>query len=314
MQDPAVSAPETVFSGRLFNLQRCSVHDGPGIRTTVFLKGCPLDCAWCHNPEGLDAAPELMLDGGRCLACGACGEACPVVDGGAVPVGMPWDRAACLGCGSCVDVCPTEARKLVGREHDVRGLIDVVERDRPFFDPSGGGVTFSGGEPLYQADFLKACLRECRQRGLHTAVDTCGLAPGDVVLEVAGIADLVLFDLKHMDPEAHRRYTGADNHAIFENLRRLSASDHEVWVRVPLIAGVNDDDGNLDLLGAILSSLPRRHRVFLLPYHPIAEGKTARLVGSSSFTPFHAPDVDRLSAAGRRLRAIGLDVTLGGSP
>ena len=314
MRTPAVSEPVAEIEGRVFNLQRCSVHDGPGIRTTVFLKGCPLECTWCHNPEGIDAAPELLLHGGRCLGCGACSDVCPVVDGGAVPVGMPWDRTACLKCGSCVDACPADAREIAGLDYSPSDLVDLVERDRPFFEVSGGGVTFSGGEPLSQPDFLISCLQACREHCLHTAVDTCGLAPRNVVDEIAGLADLVLFDLKHMDPENHRRHTGADNHLILDNLCVLSASGCEVWVRVPLIPGVNDDDANLDALGAFLASLPRRHRVFLLPYHPTAVGKTSRLDGPSSFIPFSVPDAETLGAARRRLQTFGLDVVIGGSP
>ncbi len=313
MSTLAVSEPVAEIEGRLFNLQRCSVHDGPGIRTTVFLKGCPLECGWCHNPEGIDAAPELLRNGERCLGCGACSDACPVADGGAAPVGMPWDRTACLQCGACVEACPADAREMAGSDYSAGDLVDLVERDRPFFEASGGGVTFSGGEPLGQPEFLASCLRGCRERGLHTAVDTCGLAPPDVVVEIAGLADLVLFDLKHMDPEVHRRHTGVDNHLILENLRRLSASETAVWVRVPLIPGVNDDDANLEALGDFLASLPRRHRVFLLPYHPTAAGKTSRLEGPSSFVPFSVPDAETLAAARRRLQSFGLDVVVGGS-
>jgi len=314
MRTAAVFEPMAEIEGRLFNLQRCSVHDGPGIRTTVFLKGCPLECAWCHNPEGIDTAPELLLSTERCISCGVCREVCPVGDGGAAPVGTPWDRTACLKCGACVDACPADARELAGTDSSAHELAIVLERDRPFFEASGGGVTFSGGEPLSQPEFLASCLHACRERGLHTAVDTCGMAPRDVFVEIAGLADLILFDLKHMDPEAHRRLTGADNRLILENLRGLSSTKTEVWVRVPLIAGVNDDDANVEALGDFLTSLPRRHPVFLLPYHPIAEGKNTRLGRSSVFTPFAAPSADRLGTAGRRLRAFGLDVTLGGSP
>ncbi len=313
MRSLAVCEPVAEIEGRLFNLQRCSVHDGPGIRTTVFLKGCPLECAWCHNPEGIAASPELMLNGERCLGCGACSEVCPVADGGAVPVGTPWDRTACRQCGACVEACPADAREMAGSGYSASDLVDLVERDRPFFETSGGGVTFSGGEPLSQPKFLASCLRACRERGLHTAVDTCGLAPRGVVLEIAGLADLILFDLKHMDPEAHRRHTGADNRLILENLRALSSLQTEVWVRVPLIPGANDDDANLDALGDFLASLPRRHRVFLLPYHPTAVGKASRLDGFSPCIPFSVPGAERLDAARRRLETSGLDVVIGGS-
>jgi pyruvate formate lyase activating enzyme len=313
MESFAVSAPATVIEGRVFNLQRCSVHDGPGIRTTVFLKGCPLSCAWCHNPEGISEDPELMLHAGRCLSCGACSEVCPVTEDDASPVGSLWDETACLRCGACVEACPADARDLAGRIHDVGELVDLVERDRPFFEASGGGITFSGGEPLSQPEFLKACLKACRARGLHTAVDTCGLAPRGVMLEVAGLADLILYDLKQMDSEAHRRFTGADNVLILENLRALSNSGTELWVRAPMIPGVNDDDTNLDALGAFLSSLPQRHRVFLLPYHPIAEAKTVRLARAGGFSEFAVPDTGTLVGARRRLQTFGLEVSIGGA-
>ncbi len=314
MRTPAVSEPVAEIEGRVFNLQRCSVHDGPGIRTTVFLKGCPLECTWCHNPEGIDAAPELLLNTERCISCGACSEVCPLVESGAVTVRYRGiGRHVSVAARASTPALQTPAN-WPGWVYGARELADLVERDRPFFEVSGGGVTFSGGEPLSQPEFLAACLQACREHGLHTAVDTCGLAPRNVVDEIAGLADLVLFDLKHMDPENHRRHTGADNHLILDNLCVLSASGCEVWVRVPLIPGVNDDDANLDALGAFLASLPRRHRVFLLPYHPTAVGKTSRLDGPSSFIPFSVPDAETLGAARRRLQTFGLDVVIGGSP
>ena len=205
---PVHRASET---GLVFNLQRCSIHDGPGIRTTVFFKGCPLRCTWW---------------------------VCPIEEGGAAPAGVPWNRELCIGCGSCVDACPADARELAGREYEAGELVDTLERDRVFFDASGGGVTFSGGEPLAQPEFLAACLRECRRRGLHTAVDTCGLAPRETLLEIARLADLVLYDLKHMDSDRHLEETGVGNRAILDNLRALNESDANLWIRIPLIPGI----------------------------------------------------------------------------
>ena len=309
----AVSAPPVISSGMVFDIQRCSIHDGPGVRTTAFLKGCPLHCSWCHNPEGIDPAAELMITADRCLVCHACTEVCPIGDRGAAPAGQPWNRNACVGCGSCVDVCPADARELMGREYGVEELVDRVERDRVFFEVSGGGVTFSGGEPLHQPDFLVACLNLCRERGLHTAVDTCGLAPPGVVLEVAGLTDLVLFDLKHMDPEIHRHHTGADNILILENLRALSMSGAEIWVRIPVIPGINDDDANLEATGDFLASLPRPHPVHLLPYHDMAVGKRARLGETVSTAGFGASEKVTPMAAAGLLARHGLEVTFGGS-
>lgn len=314
MQVSAVSAPTTTPRGMLFNLQRCSLHDGPGIRTTVFFKGCPMFCTWCHNPEGIGDAAELMLYENRCLSCGACSEVCPVREDGASPVGLPWNSAACLRCGACAKVCPAEARELAGREYGIHELMDLVERDKVFFEASGGGITFSGGEPLNQPDFLRACLRACRKRGLHTAVDTCGLAPGHVILEVADLADLVLYDLKHMDSATHRRHTGVGNRRILDNLRILSEAGTDLWVRVPLIPEVNDGEADLDALGAFLASLERGHPVFLLPYHPTGAGKAARFGSRVGSLPFAVPATERLESARHRLRNFGLDVSIGGAP
>jgi pyruvate formate lyase activating enzyme len=189
-----------------------------------------------------------------------------------------------------------------------------VTRDRPFFEASGGGITFSGGEPLSQPAFLAACLRECRSRGLHTAVDTCGAAARGTVLEVAALADLVLYDLKLMDSEAHLRHTGSANNAILDNLRALSAGAAEIRVRVPLIPGINDDAANLEAMAAFLESMPRRHPVDVLPYHRTAAAKTARLAGGRSFAGFEAPGPEALAAARGWFERVGLETTIGGSP
>ena len=313
MTTNAASVETVATGGRVFNIQRCSVHDGPGIRTTVFLKGCPLSCRWCHNPEGIDEAPVLMINADRCVTCGACSEACPVEIGGAAPAGQQWDRGACIRCGSCVEACQADARELVGHDYGVDELVDELERDRVFFETSGGGVTFSGGEPLAQSGFLIDCLRECRRRGLHTAIDTCGLAPKEILLEVASGADLLLYDLKHMDPMRHRSETGADNRLILENLRALSESNVDVWIRVPLIPGFNDDAANMEATGAFLEGLPRRHRVFVLPYHGIATGKRSRLEETTAESGLQSPDAQTLGAVAEVLAHHNLDVTVGGS-
>ena len=310
----AVLDPVQEITGRIFNLQRCSVHDGPGIRTTAFLQGCPLHCTWCHNPEGIESAPSMMISADRCIACDGCRSVCPIESGGAAPAGQPWDRASCIACSSCVEACPTGARELSGTDAEVSSLVDEVEKDRPFFEASGGGVTFSGGEPLSQPVFLESALFECSKRGLHTAVDTCGFAPGDMVNRIAGLADLVLYDLKHMDPVAHREHTGVENGVILENLRLLSASGAEVWIRIPLIPGFNDDQENIAATGKLVAALPRRHPIFVLPYHGIAEGKSQRLGEGDAFFPYQTPDRQTLDAVKKRLEGFGLEVTTGGSP
>jgi len=314
MTTVADSAEPAISVGRVFNIQRCSVHDGPGVRTTAFLKGCPLSCSWCHNPEGIDEAPAMMISADRCLACGACVEACPVEEGGAAPARERWNRRRCTLCGECIEACPADARELAGREYGVEELVDALERDRVFFDTSGGGVTFSGGEPLAQAGFLTDCLRECRQRGLHTVIDTCGFAPKNTLLGVAKIADLVLYDLKHMDPDRHHAHTGADNRAILDNLRALSMDGVDIWVRIPLIPGFNDDPENIKATGAFLAGLPRPHRVFVLPYHGIADGKRARMGQSGDQAGLLSPDAETLCTVAEELTRHDLEVTVGGSP
>lgn len=309
----AVLEPLQEITGSVFNLQRCSVHDGPGIRTTVFLKGCPLRCTWCHNPEGIESAPSMMISADLCIGCDGCRSVCPIENGGAAPAGLPWDRASCIACSSCVEACPTGARELSGSNFEVSVLIDEVEKDRPFFDASGGGVTFSGGEPLSQPRFLEAAISECRERGIHVVVDTCGFAPPETVLRIGGLADLVLFDLKHMDPTAHHRHTGVDNRLILENLQQLSASGASVWIRIPLIPGFNDDQENIDATGRFAAALPRRHPLFVLPYHGIAEGKSHRLGEGEAFSSFQTPDSQTLVAIHDRLEGHGLKVTTGGS-
>ena len=196
--DESTVFPETATRRHgvsVFNIQRCSIHDGPGIRTTVFLKGCPLRCDWCHNPESLDGAPEVAITGERCTSCGACVEACPVSDGERAARGPDWDDGYCRKCGACAEVCPSDARELMGEPRAVADLVAEIERDRPFFEASGGGVTFSGGEPLCHPAFLAECLDACRERGLHTAVDTSGFASKTVVDRIAERVDVVLYDL-----------------------------------------------------------------------------------------------------------------------
>jgi len=299
-------------SGTVFNIQRFSVHDGPGIRTTVFLKGCPLACAWCHNPEGIASGPEVTLSLNRCIECGECVQVCPLSlpVPGAAPTAEALDL--CLSCGACAEACPCEARQLAGRHMTVEEVVAEVLKDRIFFDESGGGVTFSGGEPLWQAGFLRRLLSACRNLGIHTAVDTSGLASWEDLAAVAELTDLILYDIKMMDDGVHQTYTGVSNRPILANLRRLGAVHRRIWVRVPVIPGINDSQENLEATARLAASAEGVERVCLLPYHPLGEDKLRRLGRDSILTELSRPSTARMENLVNMVEATGVSASLGG--
>ncbi|MFN3683772.1 MAG: glycyl-radical enzyme activating protein [Fimbriimonadaceae bacterium] len=263
--------------GTIFNIQRFSVADGPGIRTTVFLKGCNLRCSWCHNPESWDPGRSIEVFPERCIGCGECVDACKngarFFEGGS----LRFDRALCHRCGACAEACVADAIRSIGEERSAQDVLREVERDAPFFVESGGGVTISGGEPLLQPEFVLELLRCCADRGLSSAVDTAGNVAWPTLSEAARATDLLLFDVKALDSELHRRGTGVSNSLILANLERLGHGATPIWVRVPLVPGFNDSESELSAIAAFCSRLPAVERIEILGYHRLGEGKRSRL-------------------------------------
>lgn len=298
--------------GFIFDIRRFSIHDGPGIRTTVFFKGCPLRCQWCHNPESQSPFPELILNSRRCTLCAECLDACP--HGAIYRQGdqILTDREKCRLCQTCAQVCYAEARQFTGEELSLAEVMAEILCDITFYDQSGGGVTFSGGEPLFQSDFLESLLKACKAHEIHTALDTCGYAPFHTLERLREWVDLFLFDLKHLDDARHRELTGVSNRLILENLELLSSLGHDLILRVPLIPGANDDPDHLDALARYASGLPRVLRVDLLPYHATGVEKYARL-DKPNRMPQPAPhSATRLDEMQGIFQSYGLETRLGG--
>jgi pyruvate formate lyase activating enzyme len=298
--------------GIIFDIKKYSINDGPGIRTTVFFKGCPLRCPWCHNPEGQSFFPEVMLRPSRCLP--ECFECVAVCDPGALSkqgIELSLVRDECTLCRKCADICPSRAIEFAGRQVSVAEVMAEIEKDRIFYEQSWGGVTFSGGEPLAQPDFLAELLAACRKKGFHTTVDTCGYAPEEALDRAADQADLFLYDLKIMDENKHDDLTGQPNSVILKNLKRLARRGKKVIVRLPLIPGINDDDQNIRATTTFLNDLKGISEISLLPYHKLGLEKRKSLEKKRPAEVFSPPATDRLEKIKADLESAGFSVRLG---
>lgn len=282
--------------GVVFDIQRFCTHDGPGIRTTVFLKGCALDCKWCHNPESKNPHRELFYNPGLCIACGRCVEVCPE-HGHSIEGGHTLDRSNCTLCMSCADACPALALETTGKEMTAEQVLAEVEKDRVFYEESGGGVTLSGGEPMIQFEFTHAILTAARKAGLHTCLETSGFGPSERLLEIAPLVDLFLWDIKDTDPARHKANTGHPLDPIIRNLSAVDKAGAQTILRCILLNGINLDEQHLDRLLKIRAGLKHCRKIELLPYHSLGDSKHARLGHSHQSNPEWIPSEDQIAWA-----------------
>lgn len=275
------------MKGRVTAIQSACYDDGPGLRTTVFLKGCPLRCFWCHNPESLTAAPQLAWYSALCISCGVCVSVCPT--GARTGSGLQIDRTQCIQCGRCADNCPPRALEQIGTLWEAEALSAHLAQDLPYFQATGGGVTISGGEPLLQWEFTRALLQALQRRGIHTAIETSGYASAGIFDSVTQSADLVIMDLKHPDSTAHRAATGVGNQQILENFHRLCAAQTPCILRTPVIPGVNDTPEIIARIAQLAAQAKGLVYYELLPYHALGTGKLESLGRSNNSAPALVP-------------------------
>jgi len=284
------------------------IHDGPGIRTVVFLKGCSLRCRWCSSPDTQTPHPETVFVRSLCIRCGACASVCP---SGAINMSFAYriDKSKCVNCGECTKACPTGALRYIGRFMSVDEVIEEVEKDKEFYRMSQGGVTISGGEPLLQGEFTNVLLKECKKCGFHTAIETCGYGSWDVLRETLKYSDLVLYDIKHMDAERHQLYTGVSNRVILHNLQRADErKTTSIIIRYPLIPGYNNDTKNLKTMVKFIKHLKSVKRIEILPYHEFGKHIYANLGKDYPLHDVKAPTFQQKEKARKVLQSAGVEV------
>ncbi|WP_333870650.1 trans-4-hydroxy-L-proline dehydratase activase [Desulforamulus putei] len=295
----------------VFNIQKFCIHDGPGIRTTVFFKGCPLRCLWCHNPESQSFNKEILFNPEKCTGCGQCRQRCPRGAIQATPRGWIHDNTKCIFCENCIDVCVNNAREMAGRAYTVNDLMEEIEKDRPFYEQSGGGVTLSGGEAMCQIGFVAELVKTCKKRSISVAIDTCGYVPFSSFERILGDVDVFLYDIKLMDPVLHEKYTGKDNRLILDNLQRLVAGGARINLRVPLIEGINTDRSHIldliDFVKGLNISL-----VNLLPYHATGSSKYLKLHRDYPHHLLARPSDEKMEEIKNLFEVHNLKVKIGG--
>jgi len=300
--------------GIVFNIQHYAIHDGPGIRTTVFVNGCPLKCLWCQNPESQSLKPQLFFNKERCSGCGKCIEVCLQRANEIVSAKAKIHRDLCIGCGRCTEVCPNEARQQMGKEMTAQEVFKEVEKDAIFYQNSGGGVTLSGGDPIAQPEFVTHLLKLCKEASLHTALDTCGYTAWETLKGILDYVDLVLFDFKHLSPDSHKALTGVSNGLILENAKKIF---HELSIpmlaRIPIITGYNDTIENIQATGHFIAhELGSTVKVHLLPYHRLGETKYERLDKVEKIISIEPPSDTHMQALVSIIESFGLDTQVGG--
>lgn len=301
--------------GIVFNIERFAIHDGPGIRTVVFLKGCPLRCAWCSTVDSQSLLPEMEYFTDKCTGCRKCLEICPT---GAIHVSengrIITDRSTCNNCGKCVDVCPHGARKIAGNEMMVEQVLGEVEKDSMFYSNSGGGVTLSGGEPTMQPEFSLEILKGCKRMGIHTAIETCGYVKWDILNDLLRYLDFVYMDIKHMSPEEHKRLTSKKNRLIQANARKVAEKypDKPFVIRIPVIPGCNDSVENIAATAQFVCQLEGTHRIELLPYHRLGVPKYEALAKDYALSDLQSLSEDRMNTLVALVESYGIEVQIGG--
>ncbi len=304
-----------MVKGIVLNIERFAIHDGPGIRTVVFMKGCPLKCLWCSTVDGQDISPEMEYFVDKCIKCQRCVEVCP---NGAIKQSnadeIITDRRYCDNCGKCAEVCPTGARQIAGAEMTVEQVLEEVEKDSLFYANSGGGVTLSGGEPTMQARFSLGILKACKERGIHTAVETCGYVRWETLDEMLKYLDLVYMDIKHMSPEEHKKLTTKSNRLILENARKMTTkyTAKPLIIRIPVVPGYNDSDENIIATAQFVRQLKGDHKIELLPYHRLGVPKYRAVSKEYPLSDLEPPSEDRLRGLEKLVKSYGVESQIGG--